>query len=201
MADDLPFPFLRLNDRPPKPRTRGLTEIRGPYYTPLGKRYLQDILETVGAYVDALKFAGGAFSLMPKAAVRELIDLCHAYAVQVSTGGFIEFVLTQGADAVRAYLAACRDLGFDVVEVSSGFLTLPADDFVRLVEEVQRAGMKAKAEVGIQFGAGGASAAAELAAEGTGDPGRAIALARRCLDAGAYLVMLESEGITENVAT
>jgi phosphosulfolactate synthase (CoM biosynthesis protein A) len=43
------FDFLRTNARPPKPRTRGVTEIRGPYYTPMGKRYLQDILETMGA--------------------------------------------------------------------------------------------------------------------------------------------------------
>jgi hypothetical protein len=32
--------FLALNQRPAKPRTRGMTEIRGPYYTPMGKRYL-----------------------------------------------------------------------------------------------------------------------------------------------------------------
>jgi phosphosulfolactate synthase (CoM biosynthesis protein A) len=29
------FAFLRLNERPPKPRKRGVTEIRGPYYTPV----------------------------------------------------------------------------------------------------------------------------------------------------------------------
>src|SRR5439155_17016561 len=60
---------------------------------------------------------------------------------------------------------------------------------------------KAKPEVGIQFGAGGATTAAELEAEGTRDPKRAIAQARRFLDAGAYMVMIESEGITENVKT
>jgi hypothetical protein len=27
------FAFLRLNERPQKPRARGVTEIRGPYYT------------------------------------------------------------------------------------------------------------------------------------------------------------------------
>ena len=48
---------------------------------------------------------------------------------------------------------------------------------------------------------GGASAAAELKAEGTRDPEGAIAQARRCLEAGAYQVMIESEGITENVCT
>jgi hypothetical protein len=32
------FAFLRINERPTKPRQRGVTEIRSPYYTPMGKR-------------------------------------------------------------------------------------------------------------------------------------------------------------------
>jgi phosphosulfolactate synthase (CoM biosynthesis protein A) len=165
----------------------------------MGKRYLHDILETMGHYVDALKFAGGSFCLMPLAAVRELIELCHAHDVLVSTGGFIERVLVHGPEAVRHYLQECRALGFDIVEISSGFITVPTDDLLRLVEEVKQLGMKAKAEVGIQFGAGGASPVEELEAEGVGDPGWAIARARRFLEAGAYQVMIESEGITESV--
>src|SRR5437016_713345 len=108
------FAFLELNQRMAKPRTRGITEIRGPYYTPMGQRYLHDILETMGPYVDALKFAGGSFSLMPAAVVKELIDLCHAHDVLVSKGGFIEYVLAQGADMVRRYIRECQELGFDI---------------------------------------------------------------------------------------
>jgi phosphosulfolactate synthase (CoM biosynthesis protein A) len=193
------FPFLRINQREPKPRTRGITEIRGPYYTPIGKRYLEDVLETMGSYVDALKFAGGSFSLMPRQVVRELVDLCHAHDVQVSTGGFIEHVLTRGQEAVDQYIRECKALGFDIVEISCGFIVIPTDDWLRLIDKVQRAGMRAKPEVGIQFGAGGATAAAELEAEGTRDPEWAIQQARRFLEAGAYLIMIESEGITENV--
>jgi phosphosulfolactate synthase (CoM biosynthesis protein A) len=193
------LPFLRMNEPVPRPRTRGLTEIRGPYYTPVGKRYLEDVLETMGEHVDILKWAGGSFAVMPARAVRELNELCHAHGVRVSTGGFIEYVLTQGPAAVDSYLSACRDLGFDIVEVSSGFITVPADDLVRLVEKVQKVGLIAKPEVGIQFGAGGATAAAELEAEGTRDPGWLILQARRYLEAGAELIMIESEGITENV--
>lgn len=62
---------------------------------------------------------------MPRAMVRELIDLCHAHDVIVSTGGFIEHVLTQGAAAVRSYIQECKSLGFDVIEVSTGFITVP----------------------------------------------------------------------------
>ena len=193
------FPFLKFNELPQKPRAQGITEIRGPYYTPMGKHYLQDILETMGGYVDALKFAGGSFTLMPRKTVKDLIGLCHSYDVLVSTGGFIERVLTLGPDAVDRYIDQCKALEFDIVEISSGFITLPTDDWVRLVEKVQKAGLKAKPEVGIQFGAGGASRAEELEAEGTRDAGWAIQQAKRFLDAGAYMIMVESEGITENV--
>jgi phosphosulfolactate synthase (CoM biosynthesis protein A) len=196
---DRAFPFLRTNRRPPKPRTRGITEIRGPYYTVMGPRYLQDVLETMGAYADILKFAGGSFTLLPRTALKQIIDIAHEHEVLVSTGGFIEFVLTQGLDAVDSYIDECRNIGFDIIEVSSGFITLPTDDFVRLTEKVNKAGLRAKPEVGIQFGAGGATSPEELEQEGTKDVGWAINMARRCLDAGAHLIMIESEGITEEV--
>src|SRR5213079_2416680 len=114
------FTYLRTNEREHKPRTRGITEIRGPYYTPMGKHYLEDILETMSEYVDSLKFAGGSFTLMPRKALKEIIDLAHLYNVLVSTGGFIEHVLTQGSEAVHQYIQECRNVGFDILEISSG---------------------------------------------------------------------------------
>ncbi|MGH2675748.1 MAG: phosphosulfolactate synthase, partial [Actinomycetota bacterium] len=76
-SDERGFSFLRTNQRAEKPRGTGITEIRGPYYTPMGTRYLEDVLETMGWYVDSLKFAGGSFTLMPRASVKGIIDLCH----------------------------------------------------------------------------------------------------------------------------
>ena len=70
-----------------------LTEIRGPYYSVMGERYLRDVLETMGPYVDGLKFAGGSFALMPKKSLQELIDLAHKYEVYVSTGGWVDTCL------------------------------------------------------------------------------------------------------------
>ena len=193
------FSFLRTNYRPGKPRRTGITEIRGPYYTPMGKRYLEDILETMGTYVDSLKFAGGSFVLMPRSAVKEIINLCHRYDVLVSTGGFVESVVGQGGAAVESYIRECKDLGFDVIEISCGFITIPMEDWLRLVDKVAKAGLKPKPEVGIQFGAGGATSAGELEAEGTRDPAWAIYQMKRLLEAGAELIMVESEGITESV--
>ncbi len=105
-SDELAFSFLRTSHRPSKPRTRGIAEIRGPYYT-------------------------------------------------VSTGRFIEHVLTHGPEIVDRYVDEVARLGFDILEISAGFISIPSDDILRLVERVQRAGRKP--EVGIQFGAGGAT--------------------------------------------
>jgi len=194
------FQFLKMNDREQKPRNQGLTEIRGPYYSVMGKRYLTDILETMGPYVDSLKFAGGAFTLMPRDKLVELLDLAHDYDTLVSTGGFAEYVLTQGEEAFVQYVEECAEVGFDIIELSAGFITLSTDDWLRMIEVVQDHGLKAKPEIGIQFGAGGGVASAEdLEQAGTLDVDWAIDQANQFVDAGAYLIMVESEGITENV--
>src|SRR4051812_27496423 len=198
---DPTLPFLPMNARPPKPRTRGLTEIRGPYYTPVGPRYLEDLLAAMAHAIDSFKFGGGAFTVMNRQAVRELIEICHAHDVTVSTGGFIERVVGYRSDAIDQYIAGCKELGFDTIEISTGFISLPTDDLLRLIEKVRAVGLNPKPEIGIQFGAGGASTAAELEAEGTADVSWATSRARRCLDAGAKLIMIESEGITESVTT
>jgi phosphosulfolactate synthase (CoM biosynthesis protein A) len=88
---------------------------------------------------------------------------------------------------VRQYVAQCKKLGFDISEISAGFVSIPTNDWLRLIELVRKSGLKAKPEVGIQFGAGGATASAELKAEGTRDPSWAIspgkAISRRqCRD-------------------
>jgi phosphosulfolactate synthase (CoM biosynthesis protein A) len=193
------FSFIPVNSRPAKPRTFGITEIRGPYYSMLGPRLLEDVFEMMHPYVDGLKFAAGAFALMDRAMVQRMIDLTHKYGAYVSTGGWIENVLRHGPTAVDRYLEEVRSLGFDMVELSVGFISLPTSDLVRLVERVVKLGLKAKPELGIQFGAGGATPTAELAAERTRSARWVTSRARACLDAGAHIIMIESEGITENV--
>ena len=77
--------------------------------------------------------------------MRGLNELCHEHEVEVSTGGFLEYVLTQRGDAVTRYLEECRELGFDIVEISSGFVTLPVDDLVRLTKAVTQGGLETEA--------------------------------------------------------
>ena len=84
-ADGRAFDFIHLNRRDDKPRLRGLTEIRGPYYSPMGPHYLTDLFDMMGSYVDSLKFAGGSFALMPRTSVRRLIEIAHEHDVLGST--------------------------------------------------------------------------------------------------------------------
>ncbi|MGH8178890.1 MAG: phosphosulfolactate synthase [Steroidobacter sp.] len=194
------FAAIPINTREVKPRTRGLTEIRGSYYTTIGPRYLEDLFETMGVYIDGLKFGGGSFALLPREKLEEIIGLAHRYDIYVSTGGWIEYVLRRGPDAVDAYVEEASQLAFDIVEISTGFISLPQDDLLRLVQKVRQAGMRAKPELGIQFGAGGGvTSARELAAEGVRDAQWVLDRGRACLDAGAQIIMIESEGLTENV--
>jgi phosphosulfolactate synthase (CoM biosynthesis protein A) len=66
------------------------------------------VLEVAGQWVDGIKYARGSFALMPKAAVEAM-------------------VLSHGLDAVDAYLSEAKALGFDVIELSSGFISLPVE--------------------------------------------------------------------------
>lgn len=192
--------FIPRASRSSKPRKIGLTEIRGPYYSAYGRRHLEDVIETVGTHVDGVKYAGGSFALMPAEAVRAINEIAHRHDVYVSTGGWMETVLRFGSAAVDQYLEEAKALGFDVIELSTGFISLPTASMLRLVKRVKQAGLKAKPELGIQFGAGGDTPTEQLAAEGVRDAGWLIDQAKQVLDAGADIIMIESEGITENVS-
>ncbi|KAF8487990.1 hypothetical protein JB92DRAFT_2758016, partial [Gautieria morchelliformis] len=77
-------------------------------------------------------------SIIPSAAVSDMVDVAHKHGVYVSTGGFIERVLTTSNDRMRdveRYVRRCKHLGFDVIELSIGFLSLPlpVEDWAKLV--------------------------------------------------------------------
>lgn len=56
----------------------------------------QDIFESMGQFVDGLKFSGGSHSLMPKSFIKEIIDLAHQHDVYVSTGDWGEHEVRKG---------------------------------------------------------------------------------------------------------
>ncbi len=194
------FDFVRLAKLPRKPRKTGIIEIRGPYYTPVTTRYLEGLLEDWGEYFDGYKFAGGSMRLLDREVVKRIVRLCHDHGVYVSTGGFVERVIVQGPRAVDRYIEECKDLGFDVVEVSSGLAPIRLEDKVAIVRRVKELGLKPKPEISMMIGAGA----------GTHVVGYEKTMKMRTLTdlvheaeahrrAGADIFMLESEGITEDL--
>jgi phosphosulfolactate synthase (CoM biosynthesis protein A) len=192
------FDFVDISEVPPKPRKTGVIEIRGPYYAPTTTGYVKDLLEMWGDYIDGFKFAGGSMRLLSVDMVKNILKVCHDHDVYVSTGGFVERIIVQGADAVDRYLEECKSLGFDIVEVSSGLAPIPLEDKVEIVKQVKKMGMVPKPEISLMIGAGA----------GTHIVGYKPKLrsiddlmkeARAHLKAGAHIMMLESEGITEDL--
>jgi len=194
------FDFVKIDDLPPKPRKYGLIEIRGPYYTSVSYGYLKDLLDDWGEYVDGYKFAGGSMRLLSKEKVKKIIKICHDYNVYVSTGGFIERVILQGDKAVDNYIEECKELDFDVIEISSGFISIPLDYKLDMVKRVMNRGLKAKPEVSLIIGAGGGTHIIgyeeEIKLRSVED---FIQECRIFINAGVNMIMIESEGITEDL--
>ena len=200
------FSFVDLNELPPKPRKKALIEIRGPYYEAFTTEQLNDLLSTWGYYIDGFKFAGGVQSLLEPAVVKKFTELAHQYNVYVNTGGFIERIVIQDPKNVDKYLNETKELGFDVVEVSSGMFEHAGDfalkDQVAIVKKIEKIGLKPKPEITIMTGVGGGSK--EIGYSGKIKSVKSIddliEEGERFFDAGAFMLMVESEGITEGIA-
>lgn len=189
------FGFEDLDARLHKPRCLGMTEIRGPYYSVMGPRCIQDILETKGHFIDGLKFKGGSTSLMPRGFLKEIIGIAHQHAVYVSTGGWAEHVLAKGPSVFKQYVQDCKDLGFDILEWNTGFLNFPEEDLLRLIRIVKNEGLKAKPLLEVQIPDTENASFQQLQR----DVNVLIKRAERCLEAGADMIMFDAEGITKDV--
>ncbi|KTD19923.1 phosphosulfolactate synthase [Legionella londiniensis] len=199
------FQFVDLKELPPKPRKKGLVEIRGPYYEATTTGELQNLLETWGYYIDGFKFAGGTQSLLPIDTVKQFTSIAHEHQVYVNTGGFIERIVIQDEGNVERYLSQTKELGFDVIEVSSGMFSkasdFPLDLQIKVVKKIKEIGLKPKPEITLMSGAGGGTKELDyktrLKTSKTID--NLLEEGERFFEAGAYMLMIESEGITEGI--
>lgn len=199
------FQFVDIKELPRKPRKTGLIEIRGPYYEAFTTSELKGLLSTWGYYIDGFKFAGGTQSLLTQTIVKKFTDLAHEHNVYVNTGGFIERIMIQDPKNVDKYLYETKELGFDVVEVSSGMFEHPNDfplkDQVEIVKKVKKLGLKPKPEITIMSGVGGGSKEFDYGSkvQAVKTVQDLIEEGERFFEAGAYMLMVESEGITEGI--
>jgi phosphosulfolactate synthase (CoM biosynthesis protein A) len=165
-----------------KPRRTGLTQIRGRYYSATAQRRLRDELEIAGPYVDSLEFARGPFSLLRPHPLASVVEICRRHNVAVSSGSLSEDMLTRSAPATDRYIGACRDLGVDIIRLSSRLTSWLGDDWRWLVERIQRAGLTARPTINMAAGQ---------------DVDRATLTAQRFLETGIDLIVFESKGLPD----
>lgn len=103
-----------------------------------------------------------------------------------------ERVIVQGSEAVDRYLDEYKLFGFDIVEVSSGLAPIHLKDKVEIVRHIKKIGMKPKPEISMMIGAG-AGYEEELTKL------RPLEEVNMHKQAGAEIMMIESEGITEDL--
>lgn len=200
--------FFEDEDRPEKPRTFGVTEMRGPHYTLLTQNLLQDIFESTGHFVDGLKFSGGSHSLMPKAYIKEVTNMAHKHNVYVSTGDWAEHLLHKGPSAFKEYIEECKQLGFDTIELNVGSLGVPEETLLRFIRLIKSGGLKAKPQFAVKFNKSDIPMKGDRAfgayvvpvprsSETVEDVDLLIRRAERCLEAGADMIMIDADDVCQ----
>jgi len=172
-------------DLPPKPRDTGLTEVRT---AARGVADLAGYVETLAPYLDSVKWTCGTQRLLTVQQVKDINQYLHGHAVEVSSGGLIETVMPHGITAVRRYLAQSKELGFDIIEISSARVAISLQDRCHIIREVLDLGLKPKPEVTAWAPGDRANVSAD----------KAVAEAEAMLEAGAWKVMVEEDGLFSN---
>jgi phosphosulfolactate synthase len=176
--------IVRLPAREAKPRKSGLTVVadRG-----LGPHALDDLLVTAGDYIDVAKFAMGVSRLQDEPVLRAKVDAYRAKAIPSFFAGEIsELAIMQGVAA--DYFAAIGDLGGWGVEVSNAQVAMGIAQKAALIGMARKAGLEVVAECGRKGGVDWTGSGKLVASE-----------VRACLEAGAWRVLVQAEGLNEGV--
>jgi phosphosulfolactate synthase len=168
-----PMPdFLDLPERPPKPRSEGITHVVD---TGLSVTEAASFADTAGEYVDFLRLGWGTAYVTSDLEAK--IAAYRSRGIPVLLGGTLtELVWAQGR--IDEFSAWLRELGIEHVEVSSGTVQIPAEEKAALIEKLA-ADFTVFAEVG------------EKDPQAILAPYRWIALIREALEAGATQVVCE----------
>jgi phosphosulfolactate synthase len=122
--------FLDLPQRPPKPRDQGVTHVID---TGLSTVEAEGLMASAAEYIDLVRLGWG--SAYVTGDVEGKIERYKAAGVPVMLGGTLtELAWLRGKmDGLTAWL---DELGISSVEVSSGTVSMPAGDKLRLIEEL-----------------------------------------------------------------
>jgi phosphosulfolactate synthase len=125
-----------------RPRSTGITHVLD-RLVPLHASELSYI----APYIDVAKIGWGLPLIMPRAVVRERLKTYHEFSIEASTGGtLLEYAVMH--DRVPSLLDEARELGFDIIEISSGIIELSPAHIDRLAKAVRDRSLDFYIEVG-----------------------------------------------------
>lgn len=166
---------IALPQRPEKPRHEGVTMVID---SGLPTAQFTDLVSSFGNLIDFVKFGWGTSVVSPN--IEAKIAAARQHGVDFYLGGtlFEKYVIQNRFDEFRGI---CREYGATTVEVSNGTAPLSHEEKAAYVEKLA-ADFRVVAEVGFK----------DNVQSENFPPKRWIEAIRRDLDAGAYLVTLET---------
>lgn len=128
--------------KPGRPRTGGLTHVLD-RFAPLS----EPGLAALAPFVDIVKIGWGLPLLVPQPTLERRLATFHRLGWEVSTGGtLLELAVARGRE--DAAIREAKTLGFDLVEVSEGVITLSPERVEELCGKVRARGLDVLVEVG-----------------------------------------------------
>jgi phosphosulfolactate synthase len=125
-----------------RPRSTGITHVLD-RLVPLHATELGYI----APYIDVAKIGWGLPLLLPRATIRDRLKTYHDFSIDVSTGGtLLEYAVTH--DRVPRLMDEARELGFDIVEISSGIIELSPMQIEKLAKAAEARSLDYFIEVG-----------------------------------------------------
>ncbi|MFV2073654.1 MAG: phosphosulfolactate synthase [Thermoanaerobaculales bacterium] len=179
-----PFAMVPLaGERSGKPRTTGITMMMD-WGLPCGR--VKDNLELLAPYVDLVKIVVGTARLYAEDYLIRKLSLYKESGVEPFLGGqFAEYVFaTQGMQAMGAFFAEAKRVGFEEVEISDNCVSLTEPERRALIHMAIDRGLGVHGEVGSKV---------EKQA-----PEILVAQAKVCFDAGCRVVLVEAAELVDH---
>ena len=184
------FSYLPFLKRERKPRNKGINYVRAPVMV---GQCINDYLEAYSDLVDIFKLSGKQAAMMSQSSLVEFISTCKEYEVLVAIGNpVMDVALGGGNNVVNEFLDDLVKYEVDIIEISSIARSIDDDDMCRLIESASKRGLKVINEIGVAF-------AHSEVFEKNIFVERLKQQSKRFIEAGSWKILLESEGLTENI--
>ena len=129
--------------RETKKREKGLTMVldKG-----LGLKYVKDLLNMSGEYIDYWKLSFGTSFICPLEVVKEKLEIIKSFNIDVYPGGTL-FEVAYSQNRVNEYLFTAKQIGFTAVEISNGIISYDQNKRKKMINKANELGFKVLTEI------------------------------------------------------